>query len=77
MVLAERKTKFRARKLDYSKALLVLRYDQATDLDDYGSPLRTVTQVATGVDKDEEDVILFNLFGNLFLILSKPHRRHI
>lgn len=55
MVLTERKPKFRARKLDFSKALQVLRYDQASDLDDYGSPLRTVTQVATGVDKEEED----------------------
>lgn len=55
MVLTERKPKFRARKIDFTRPLQILRYDQATDLDDYGSPLRTVTQVATGVDKDEED----------------------
>lgn len=58
MVFSERKPKFRARKLDFSKTLQVYRFDQAIDLDDYGSPLRTVAQVATGVDKEEEDVFI-------------------
>lgn len=55
MVFTERKPKFRARKLDLNKSIPVYRFDQAVDLDDYGSPLRTVAQVATGVDKEEED----------------------
>lgn len=55
MVISERKPKFRSRKLDFGKALQVFRFDQAVDLDDYGSPLRGVAQVATGVDKEEED----------------------
>ena len=32
-------------------------HDEVDDLDDFDSPLRAVAQVATGVDKEEEEVL--------------------
>lgn len=52
----ERKPKFRNRKLDFGKALGLYRFDEVDELDEYDSPLRSVAPVATGVDKEEEDV---------------------
>ena len=48
------KPKFRARKLDNSRSLAVLRYDllDQINLDEFDS--RSVPAVATGVDKEEE-----------------------
>src|ERR1700733_4170475 len=54
--MSEKKPKFRSRKLDNAKPLVMYRYDEIDDLDEYGSPLRTVTHIATGVDKEEEEV---------------------
>lgn len=55
-MFSERKPKFRSRKLDFGKQLPIYRYDEVDDLDDFDSPLRSVAQVATGVDKEEETV---------------------
>jgi len=47
----------------------VLRYDEYEDGEDFDSPLRPVQPVATGVDKEEEDVPLmlsYFLLGNTF-----------
>lgn len=55
-MLIDRKPKFRSRKLDFNKALAVYRFNEIDDFDDYDEPLRSVVQVATGVDKEEEDV---------------------
>lgn len=54
-MFSDRKPKFRSRKLDNHKALPVYRHDEIEDLDDYDSPLRAIAQVATGVDKEEEE----------------------
>lgn len=51
----DRKVKFRSRKLEYGRPLGVYRWDEALYVDDYGSPLRAVPLVATGVDREEED----------------------
>jgi hypothetical protein len=52
----ERKPKFRSRKLDFNRALPVYRHDEVNDFDEFEEPTRSVAQVATGVDKEEEDV---------------------
>jgi hypothetical protein len=54
----ERKPKFRSRKLDFNRALPVYRYDEVDDFEEFEEPTRSVTRVATGVDKEEEDVRL-------------------
>ncbi len=54
-MFADRKPKFRSRKLETSRLLEVYRYDQVDDVDDFDGPSRAVVQVATGVDKEEED----------------------
>lgn len=58
-MLIDRKPKFRSRKLDFSKTLAVYRFNEIDEFDDYDEPLRSVVQVATGVDKEEEDVLIF------------------
>lgn len=55
-MFADRKPKFRSRKLEFNKVLPVYRYDEIDDADDFDGPLRSVTAVATGVDKEEEEV---------------------
>lgn len=52
----DRKPKFRSRKLEYNRPLCIHRYDDPIDLDDYDNPIRAVPLVATGVDKEEEEV---------------------
>ena len=52
----DRKPKFRSRKLEYNRPLKVYRYDETIDLDDYDNPMRSVPLIATGVDKEEEEV---------------------
>lgn len=52
----DRKPKFRSRKLEYNRPLQVYRYDEAVDIDDYDNPMRAVPLIATGVDKEEEEV---------------------
>ena len=52
----DRKPKFRSRKLEYNRGLQVFRYDDALDIDDYDNPMRAVPLIATGVDKEEEEV---------------------
>lgn len=52
----DRKPKFRSRKLEYNRPLSVYRYDDPLDLDDFDNPMRAVPLVATGVDKEEEEV---------------------
>lgn len=53
----DRKPKFRSRKLEYNRPLSVYRYDDPLDLDDFDNPMRAVPLVATGVDKEEEEVL--------------------
>lgn len=55
-MFADRKPKFRSRKLEFNKVLPVYRHDEIDDADDFDGPLRSVTAVATGVDKEEEEV---------------------
>lgn len=52
----DRKPKFRSRKLEFNRALPVYQFDEIDDFDDFDGPLRSVAQVATGVDKEEEEV---------------------
>ncbi|KAJ3363312.1 Enhancer of polycomb-like protein 1 [Allomyces arbusculus] len=47
-------TKFRSRKLDPRRSLPVFRASQLKDLNDATALARTLTEVATGVDKEEE-----------------------
>ncbi|KNE54955.1 hypothetical protein AMAG_00895 [Allomyces macrogynus ATCC 38327] len=52
--MARESTKFRTRKLDARRALPVLRASQLKDLNDATTLTRTLTEVATGVEKEEE-----------------------
>ena len=52
----DRKPKFRSRKLEYSRPLQIYRFDDSIDIDDYDNPMRSVPLMATGVDKEEEEV---------------------
>ncbi|KND00735.1 uncharacterized protein SPPG_03851 [Spizellomyces punctatus DAOM BR117] len=45
----------RSRKVDVKKALLVYRYHEVPDLDESSSLNRAILQVATGVEKEEEE----------------------
>lgn len=57
--MVDKKTKFRARKLDYARSLKVIDVEELGEeageslLD--GSPVRTAPLVSTGVDKEEEE----------------------
>ena len=64
----DRKPKFRSRKLEYNRPLCVYRFDDSIDLDDYDNPIRAVPLVATGVDKEEEEVSRRS--GNAILFLK-------
>jgi len=50
------KLHMRARKLDYSRRLRVYRSEEVPDLDDQTQFARNVPVVATGVEKEEEEV---------------------
>jgi hypothetical protein len=50
------KLHMRARKLDYSRRLHVYRAEEVPDLDDQTQFARSVPVVATGVEKEEEEV---------------------
>ncbi|KNE56609.1 hypothetical protein AMAG_02399 [Allomyces macrogynus ATCC 38327] len=52
--MARESTKFRTRKLDARRTLPVLRASQLKDLNDATTLTRTLTEVATGVEKEEE-----------------------
>lgn len=52
----DRKPKFRSRKLEYNRPLTIFKHDDAVDIDDYDNPMRAVPLIATGVDKEEEEV---------------------
>ncbi|KAJ3287225.1 Enhancer of polycomb-like protein 1, partial [Blyttiomyces sp. JEL0837] len=47
----------RSRKVDLKKPLPVLRYNECPDLDETASLNRAIPAVATGVEKEEEEVI--------------------
>ena len=51
------KLSMRARKLDNSKALRVFRTEEIPDLEEQGQYGRSVIQIATGVEKEEEEVL--------------------
>ena len=61
----DRKPKFRSRKLEYNRPLQIFKYDDAVDIDDYDNPMRAVPLIATGVDKEEEEVSLEILRSDL------------
>jgi hypothetical protein len=71
---AQSSSALRSRKLDPKKPLGVYRYDQVTDLDEAAS--RAIPRIATGVEKEEEEVtyslILRNIIYKL-LLLPIPH----
>jgi hypothetical protein len=49
-------SKFRSKKLDFKRPLPILKADQIPDLDDESIISRAVPAVATGVEKEEEEV---------------------
>ena len=54
------KLSFRARALDPSKSMPVLRSEDVPDLPDFASINRAVPQIPTGMEKEEESVSLEN-----------------
>jgi hypothetical protein len=56
----EKKTKFRAKKLDFCKFLPVYREEQIDDLEEAVTASRTVPTMSSGVDKEEEEADIFN-----------------
>jgi hypothetical protein len=46
----------RSRKVDHKKAMKILKFDQVDDLDESFNITRVIPQVATGVEKGEEEV---------------------
>lgn len=65
------KLSFRARALDVTKPMQVLRPGDVPDLPDFGIN-RAVPQLPTGMEKEEESVsisVIFELFGYLHLLL--------
>jgi len=57
-------SKFRARALDASRDLAVYRTEHIPDLAEYAAINRTVPQMPTGMEKEEETVS-FRQFTNL------------
>lgn len=53
----DRKPKFRSRKLEHNRPLQIFRYDDAVDIDEYDNHMRAAPMIATGVDKEEEEVM--------------------
>ena len=53
----DRKPKFRSRKLEHNRPLQIYRHDDAVDIDDYDNHMRAAPMIATGVDKEEEEVM--------------------
>lgn len=62
------KLSFRARALDASKPLPVFRCEDLPDLHEYASINRAVPQMPTGMEKEEESVIIHR-----FLFFPFPH----
>ena len=56
------KPKFRSRKLDYKRPLPLYHAQELPDLDDDAH--RAVPIVATGVEKEEEEVCSLRLWGS-------------
>jgi hypothetical protein len=54
----DRKPKFRSRKLEHNRPLQIFRYDDTVDIDDYDNHMRSAPMIETGVDKEEEEVII-------------------
>jgi hypothetical protein len=50
----------RSRKIDHKKGINIYRYDDLTDLEE-NAPQRISAVVATGVEKEEEDVSARNV----------------
>lgn len=46
----------RSRKLDYRRQIPVFKHYEVPDLDESASINRSIVQVATGVEKEEEEV---------------------
>ena len=51
----------RSRKVDIKKALAVYLYHEVSDLDESSTLHRALPQVATGVEKEEEEVLSIQL----------------
>lgn len=69
------KPKFRSRKLDFKKALPIHFAEDLPDLDEDSSINRTVPIVATGVEKEEEEVHLCRKW--MFNICFKFKEHHL
>ena len=65
--------KFRSKKLDFSKPLRVYTYSELEpdEIDELFTMSRAVPVVATGVDKEEERVFLFDL---LYFFVNNMNR---
>ncbi|NP_001087985.1 enhancer of polycomb homolog 1 S homeolog [Xenopus laevis] len=70
------KLSFRARALDASKPLPVFRCEDLPDLHEYASINRAVPQMPTGMEKEEESVML-RFFSLYFYRLYPPSTRSL
>ena len=61
----DRQPKFRSRKLENNRSLQVYRFDDSVDIDDYDNHMRAAPTIATGVDKEEEEVKLILIWIKL------------
>ena len=61
------KTSMRARKLDHTKPLKVYKAEDLPDLEDQSQYGRGIVQIATGVEKEEEEVFLSYFLFLFFL----------
>lgn len=66
------KVSFRARALDASRPMPVFRADEIPDLPDFATINRSVPQMPTGMEKEEETVSL-NLLGQSILLIGRHH----
>ena len=57
----------RSRKLDYKKPLWIYQHDQVSDLDESSALNRTIPQVATGVEKEEEEVFSDSVVADILI----------
>uniref|UniRef100_A0A8K9UCK1 Enhancer of polycomb homolog 1 n=1 Tax=Oncorhynchus mykiss TaxID=8022 RepID=A0A8K9UCK1_ONCMY len=68
------KLSFRARALDASKPLPVFRCEDLPDLHEYASINRAVPQMPTGMEKEEESLVIFA--GGDFLSTKESRDSH-
>jgi hypothetical protein len=58
MTAAQTGSGLRSRKVDPKRAMQVVRFDQVDDLDESSMIHRAIPQISTGVEKEEEEVLI-------------------